>query len=85
MPDTHEGTVGRVVVWVVRVPSLPEGRRVARLDRPGLVVFLVLEGEMSEETAEEFRDVMQDGLDCGIYDQHWGGASVKPPQAVPAS
>lgn len=85
MPDTHDGTDGRVVVWVVRVPALPDGRRVARFDAPGRVVFLVLEKEMSEETAEEFREVMQDGLDSGIYDQHWGGASMSPPQAVPAS
>jgi hypothetical protein len=81
----HTGTGARVAVRVVPVPSLPDGRRVARLDGPSQVTFLVLEGQRVEDIAEELQQVMQDGLDCGLYEQHWGDASVTPPQPISVS
>lgn len=79
MPEEHADKPKPVVtVRVVRRPALPDGRLAGRMDRPELreVDFLVHEEHMTEEAAAEMQEVMQQGLNSGLYDQRW----VEPPE-----
>lgn len=77
MPVTHAGV--RATVRVISMHSLPDGRRFARLDGPGEVFLLVREGVvMDAEATEELQELLQEAIDSGIYDQHWGAPEESP-------
>lgn len=59
---------------VIRVKSLPDGRRVARVQGDGWIGFVFLEDEMRAQTAEELEQIMQASLDAGEWDQNWAAA-----------
>jgi len=67
-----------VTVRVIRVASLPDGRRVARIDGPREVTFAFLEHIIPDDVAAELELVMQQGLDSGLYDQHLDDAEETP-------
>lgn len=56
---------------VIRVPSLPAGRRVAKVEGNGFIGWAILEKEISAEAAAELEEITQHTLDAGGWSQHW--------------
>lgn len=80
----------RMRAVVTRVDSLPDGRRVAKIEGPGLIGWAFLKAELSAETAEEMREIMQTALDAGLWNQNWDWAvalmmATTQPAPAPAS
>lgn len=61
---------------VIRVPSLPNGRRVAKVEGDGLIGWAILEKDMSAEAAAEMEELIQQILDAGGWSQHWDWAAA---------
>ncbi|WP_146259022.1 hypothetical protein [Streptomyces tateyamensis] len=59
---------------VIRVPSLPNGRRVAKVEGHGLIGWAILEKDMSAEAAAEMEEMIQHTLDAGGWSQNWDWA-----------
>ena len=59
---------------VIRVPSLPNGRRVAKVEGNGLIGWAILEKDMSVEAAAEMEEMIQQALDAGGWSQNWDWA-----------
>jgi hypothetical protein len=61
---------------VITVKKLPGGRRVAKLEGPGVLGWAFLEEEMSAETAQQMEEIIQAALDAGGWDQNWDWAAA---------
>jgi hypothetical protein len=61
---------------VIRVATLPAGRRVAKVEGPGYLGWAFLKAEMSKETAQQLEEIMQCALDDGGWDQNWDWAAA---------
>ncbi|MEU1506487.1 hypothetical protein [Kitasatospora sp. NPDC005748] len=80
----------RIRAVVTSVDSLPEGRRVAKFEGPGVVGLAFLKSEISAELAEELQEIMQAALDAGLWNQNWEWAvammlATTRPTPAPAS
>lgn len=66
----------KIRAMVIRVDTLPAGRRVAKVEAPGYLGWAFLKSELSEEGARQFEEVVQLALDHGGWDQNWDWAAA---------
>ncbi|MFI1676992.1 hypothetical protein [Streptomyces sp. NPDC020607] len=62
------------------VPHLPGGRAAVPAERAGKFVWMIAEGQMTEQCFAEMRQYLQHIVGTGMWQQNWDG---KPPPQPP--
>lgn len=62
------------------VPTLPGGRAAVPAEREGRFVWLIAEGQMTQQCFDEMRQYLAYIVDEGKWQQNWDGKPPQPPQ-----
>lgn len=76
-PGKSSGASADIAIEVV--PRLPGGRALMPVERDGILVWLLVEGHMSQQAQDEWLQAMQ----CLVGTGMWGQNFPPPAEAVP--
>ncbi|MGW3570183.1 hypothetical protein ACWDSL_41035 [Streptomyces sp. NPDC000941] len=60
--------------------EMPKNRSVIRVERPGEILWLIREGEMTEPLRQEINEILAHVSHHGLQVQRWGGS--EPPHTA---